>query len=106
MEYVPTGSQNKLGFLVKRTEVDSTLFLEENQRPTSCLFQNSKLIDVANGDRVVAVSGQSLTEDFVISKGQEGFYNTYFVNCLGKDVSFDVSECVARAKEIDHDAPF
>ena len=91
--YVASGSQNKLGLLIKRTDVDSTLFLEENQRPAACLFQNSKLIDMANGDRIVPLSGSSLEEEFTIAKGLEGFYNTYFVNCLDKPVSFEVNRC-------------
>jgi G protein-coupled receptor 107 len=79
-----------VGFIIKRTDIDSTLFLEEHAHITSCLFEDDKIINANNGDRIVAIQPKRFVEDISITAGQEGFYNTYFVNCLAQPVSFNL----------------
>jgi hypothetical protein len=47
---------------------------------------------MTNGDKVVPITNKALDVEFTIDNGQEGFYNTYFINCLGKPISFEVRQ--------------
>jgi len=91
-KYIPSSPKTMVGFLIKRTDVDSTLFLEDHQHsPASCLFQNDKIVNVAQGDKIVPITGDARqVQDFTIGKNQQGFYNTYFINCLHEPVSFNL----------------
>jgi len=83
---------NSVGFVVKRTETDSTTFIEESttQSQDDCkteLQPGTDLIFYIN-----ETSNGKLTEYVtVIQSGEEGFYNTLFINCLpSTSVSFEL----------------
>ena len=69
-KYIPSSPKTMVGFLIKRTDVDSTLFLEDHQHsPASCLFQNDKIVNVAQGDKIVPITGDARqVQDFTIGK--------------------------------------
>jgi len=67
----------KVGFLFRRTDTESVTYFEE---PSDvCL-----LTDEDNQVFILASSKQNQFY-YVINPGQEGFYNTYFVNCVEDD---------------------
>ena len=37
------GDKTMVGFIIKRTDIDSTLFLEENAHNANCLFDDDKV---------------------------------------------------------------
>jgi len=83
---------NSVGFVVKRTETDSTTFIEESttQSQDDCkteLQPGTDLIFYIN-----ETSNGKFTEYVtVIQSGEEGFYNTLFINCLpSTSVSFEL----------------
>jgi len=85
--------ESQVGFLIKRTETDSTAFIEETPGTTGseCLALLKQQDDI----QVLINASQSkgkLTEHFIkIQENQEGFYNTYFINCLtSASVSFEL----------------
>lgn len=84
------GDKVMVGFIIKRTDIDSTLFLEENAHNPTCLFEDDKIINANNGDRIVPIEPKRFVADIEIVAGQEGFYNTYFINCLDAPVSFNL----------------
>jgi hypothetical protein len=96
-KYVASDGKPQIGLLIKRSDVDTTLFLEEHQRvPQQCLLQNDKLVNAAQGDKLVPFDGTARQlADFTIAKDQQGFYNTYFINCLHQPVSFQVKSAAA-----------
>jgi len=82
---------DKVGFLIKRTETDSTAFIEETPGATDkeceTLFNQPGDIPV----KVNASSEGKLTERIIkIKSTEEGFYNTYFINCLPESISFEL----------------
>lgn len=73
-------------FLIKVTVTDSTAFLEETSDVGGCILK-----DLMDEDTIhVYIENANLTEynKEIESVGQEGFYNIYFINCLGEAVSF------------------
>lgn len=59
------------------------------------------MINANNGDRIVPIQPKRFVEDLSINVGQEGFYNTYFINCLHEPVSFNL---VLSQYNVDGDA--
>jgi len=76
----------RLAFLIKVTETDSTAFLEENAE-SKCILdslgdQDGDEDGTGTDNIIVHVRESALTElNKEISKEDEGFYNTYFINC-------------------------
>lgn len=78
--------RDKAGFLIKITETDSTAFLEENTETPCLLDEADEGDEVIRGDQ--SANWTLTTKHIDIEEGQEGFYNTYFINCWGAPVSF------------------
>lgn len=87
-DWKPEGAEIKLAaFLIKITETDSTAFLEENAQ-SNCILET---LDESQDVPVVYIKDWTYTaKNLVISKENEGFYNTYFINCLNQPVSFNL----------------
>jgi len=86
---VPEGDP-RARFLIKVTEADSTAFLDESA-DAKCLLDSQ-----VEGDDTLFVDppkelGGNTTRSFTIDEGNEGLYNTYFVNCLDMPVSFTLT---------------
>jgi len=83
---------DSFAFVIKRTETDSTTFIEDSASQT--LEQCKAEITPGGGDLIYyinATNGGALTEYVhVINQGEEGFYNTLFVSCVKKPVSFEL----------------
>eukprot|EP01104_Vermistella_antarctica_P018221 TRINITY_DN6676_c0_g1_i2.p1 TRINITY_DN6676_c0_g1~~TRINITY_DN6676_c0_g1_i2.p1 ORF type:complete len:198 (+),score=45.59 TRINITY_DN6676_c0_g1_i2:260-853(+) len=72
---LPNGKAPKVGFLIKKSETDSTRYLEENGQ-IECLLD-----DAAEIDQIVTPNNWD-EWTYKIPRGGAGFYNTYFVNCV------------------------
>lgn len=78
----------RVGFLIKKTETDSTRFIEENE-DYKCLLTDEV---ISPEDHILRITHWE-REDFspvVIPAGAEGFYNTYFINCEEEAVNFNL----------------
>eukprot|EP01102_Stenamoeba_stenopodia_P016809 TRINITY_DN5911_c0_g3_i1.p1 TRINITY_DN5911_c0_g3~~TRINITY_DN5911_c0_g3_i1.p1 ORF type:complete len:439 (+),score=98.89 TRINITY_DN5911_c0_g3_i1:287-1603(+) len=78
----------RVGFLIKKTETDSTRFIEENE-DYKCLLTDEV---ISPEDHILRILHWE-REDFapvVIPAGAEGFYNTYFINCEEEAVNFNL----------------
>lgn len=77
------------GFLIKKTETDSTRFLEENEE-FKCLLNEDYLTTDDHILRITNWTRQDF-EPITIPIGGEGFYNTYFISCEdGDTVNFEL----------------
>eukprot|EP01117_Protostelium_nocturnum_P015403 TRINITY_DN5971_c0_g1_i1.p1 TRINITY_DN5971_c0_g1~~TRINITY_DN5971_c0_g1_i1.p1 ORF type:complete len:467 (-),score=107.99 TRINITY_DN5971_c0_g1_i1:136-1536(-) len=88
-----SASGEDVGFLIRKTETDSSAFTE-NSLGEGCLSK----ISTKNGDeRVFILLNQAnnfvFTFDQTIKSGEEGLYNTYFVGCKStlSPISFDLN---------------
>jgi len=78
--------RSRAGFLIKITETDSTAFLDEAVAPGECLLKRQP----PEGE-IVPIANWTYTEkSLFVTAEDEGFYNTYFINCLGEPVSFNL----------------
>jgi len=83
---------NNVGFVVKRTETDSTTFIEESTTQS----QEDCQTELQPGTDLIFYINQTSNGKFteyvtVIQSGEEGFYNTLFINCLpSTSVSFEL----------------
>jgi hypothetical protein len=81
-----------IAFVIKRTETDSTTFIEESSTETAeeCLAE----ITTGSGDIVIYINqtnqGEYTKFFTTIKEGQEGFYNTLFISCISGFVSFEL----------------
>jgi len=87
--------QGKVGFVIRKTEVDTTTFVDDGSTDTptnnaECLTNElSGLYDVAVN--INSTNNGVLTEKILeVQEGQEGFYNTIFVSCLTEPVSYEL----------------
>jgi len=83
---------DKVAFVVKRTETDSTTFIEESATQTE---DECKLELQPGTDLIFFINATNKGEwtQYVttIKQGEEGFYNTLFVSCLpSSSVSFEL----------------
>lgn len=73
----------KVGFLVRRTETESVTYFDEAN--DVCLLTET----LDENDHVFILNSSSYNSfEYIVKEGQEGFYNTYFVNCV-EDSSLD-----------------
>jgi hypothetical protein len=86
--------ENSVGFIIKRTETDSTNFIDEGTSNPATTEDCLDTVRNANTDLVVPINTTNfgvLTEfSLKIEAGDEGFYNTFFVSCLEDSVSFEL----------------
>jgi len=84
--------EKQVGFLIRRTDTDSTAFIEETPGTTD--NECNSLSNQIPTDIVVTIDVETkglLTEKIIkIKAGDEGFYNTHFVSCLQESVSFEL----------------
>eukprot|EP01114_Cavostelium_apophysatum_P010392 TRINITY_DN2403_c0_g1_i2.p1 TRINITY_DN2403_c0_g1~~TRINITY_DN2403_c0_g1_i2.p1 ORF type:complete len:316 (-),score=55.30 TRINITY_DN2403_c0_g1_i2:442-1389(-) len=80
--------QALVGVLLKLTDTDSAAFIEE--KPTEddkeCALKTSE----DEHFRIELGTNETHHEFIIQDKDQEGFYNTYFINCLEKPISFEM----------------
>lgn len=80
--------QALVGFFIKKTETDSTRFIEENE-DYKCLLTDEV---ISPEDHILKITHWE-QEDFApitIQPGAEGFYNIYFINCEEPAVNFNL----------------
>jgi len=83
--------ENGVAFVIRRTETDSNAFFEDSAMDEDCV---PKLFDDAQYHTIIPINstnnGTFTQETIIIQEGEEGFYNTYFINCLSVSVSFEL----------------
>jgi len=82
-----------VGFLISRTETDTTAFAEETPgtNDRECLALLSQPGDSIVVDIDYSSKGKLTEYSHKIKVGSEGFYNTYFISCIkDKSVSFEL----------------
>jgi len=85
-----TELEKSVGFLIKRTDTDSTAFIEETPSTSDndCVLLNQR------GEIIIYINstnfGLLTNYTIIIKENEEGFYNTYFINCLKESVSFEL----------------
>jgi len=81
--------KEKVAFLIKRTETDSTAFLEQNPSSEECVAAATEVDDIVI--YLNTTSNGRITENVItVRAGEEGFYNTYFVSCANQPISFEL----------------
>jgi hypothetical protein len=90
----------KLGFLIKRTDTDTSAFAEETigtdvEKCLALLLSPGSTEDTIERKDTVVVfvepTGKPTKYNKTIKANAEGFYNTYFINCIpSESVSFEL----------------
>jgi len=82
--------KDKVAFLIKRTETDSTAFLDQSPSAEECVADATEVDDIVIYLNTTS-NGQYTDTWITVRTGEEGFYNTYFVSCLKQAVSFEMN---------------
>lgn len=79
--------KNQMAFLIKRTDTDTTAFIEETPGTPD---KDCHLDEIGDVTVFIKTPGEAFYNR-TIEEGEEGFYNIYFFNCQDVSVSFELN---------------